>query len=58
MSSLEEFREFCSELVLDNGRPMILEPFQLAMLEDHFLGVPEVLNLLPKSAPRRPRWRR
>ncbi len=27
MNTLEEFREFCAELILDNGKPMILEPF-------------------------------
>jgi hypothetical protein len=41
LSRLEEFRAFCSELALDNGKRMILEPFQETMLKDLFEGVRE-----------------
>jgi hypothetical protein len=39
LSRLEEFREFCSELVLDNGKLMALYPEQELMLSDYFDGV-------------------
>lgn len=49
MSSLVEFQAFCRELVLDNRRPMRLEPFQRVALADYFAGIRETLILLPKK---------
>jgi phage terminase large subunit-like protein len=47
---LDAFGGFCSQnLTLDNGRPLVLEPFQRAFLADMFAGVPETLVLLPKK---------
>jgi phage terminase large subunit-like protein len=46
---LDEFAEFCAELTLDTGGPMLLEPFQRAVLADYFEGVTETLILLPKK---------
>ena len=49
MSALDDFRAFCAELTLSQGRPMILEPFQERMLADFFDGVRETLILIPKK---------
>ncbi len=47
---LNSFADFCAKnLVLDNGNPMVLEPFQRTMLADLFAGTPETLILLPKK---------
>lgn len=43
------FERFCSEVVLENGERMTLEPFQASMLEDFFGGCSETLILLPKK---------
>jgi phage terminase large subunit-like protein len=48
--SLDAFTGFCSELTLDSGRPMRLEPFQRTILADHFEGTTETLVLIPKKA--------
>jgi hypothetical protein len=37
--TLDGFSRFCSELRLENGKPLELERFQQLMLEDHFAGV-------------------
>ncbi len=47
--SLEDFRAFCAELVLDNGKQMALQEFQATMLTDYFDGVRESLILIPKK---------
>ena len=46
---LDDFAAFCELLVLDNGRPMELEPFQRMMLGDYFDGARETVALLPKG---------
>ena len=43
------FREFCALLTLDNGKPLLLEPFQDAMLADYFAGTTETIALLGKK---------
>src|SRR5271165_7262316 len=48
-SELEAFRRFCAALTLDNGRPMVLEPFQERMLVDYFAGARESLILISKK---------
>jgi phage terminase large subunit-like protein len=48
--TLEHFAEFCRRfIVLDNGRPFELEPFQRLILAGFFAGVTEILVLLPKK---------
>lgn len=49
MSSLDDFRAFCAELTVSQGRPLLLEPFQERMLADYFEGVRETLILIPKK---------
>jgi phage terminase large subunit-like protein len=49
VSALDDFRAFCAELVLDNGKLMALEPFQETMLADYFDGVRESLILISKK---------
>jgi phage terminase large subunit-like protein len=46
---LANFARFCSELTLDDGRPMKLEPFERRILKEHFAGSQEVVILLPKK---------
>lgn len=46
---LRAFENFCGELTLDNGLPMIVQPFQQEMLGDFFGGTRESLILLPKK---------
>jgi phage terminase large subunit-like protein len=46
---LDGFERFCSKLILENGKPMTLEPFQRTMLGDYFGGVRETLVLLAKK---------
>jgi len=46
---LDAFARFCAALVLENGDPMELEPFQRDMLADHFGGAVETLILIPKK---------
>lgn len=47
--TLPHFREWCSHLLLDNGKPFILEPFQEQILEAYFNGAAETIVLLPKK---------
>jgi phage terminase large subunit-like protein len=48
--TLEHFAEFCRRfIVLDNGQPFELEPFQRLILKGFFAGVTEILVLLPKK---------
>jgi phage terminase large subunit-like protein len=50
VGTLEHFEEFCRRfIVLDNGKPFELEPFQKLILRGFFGGVTEVLVLLPKK---------
>ena len=47
---LERFGRFCSRLVLEDGRPFELEPFQWRMLVDYFVsGSIETLVLISKK---------
>jgi hypothetical protein len=49
-NTLAHFEEFCRRfLVLDNGKPFELEPFQRRILAGYFAGVTEVLICLPKK---------
>ncbi|HKE79024.1 MAG TPA: terminase large subunit [Solirubrobacteraceae bacterium] len=48
-SDLPAFRRFCAALRIEQGGPMLLEPFQLAMLRDYFAGARETLILLAKK---------
>jgi phage terminase large subunit-like protein len=36
-------------LVLDNGKPFILEPFQATILGDFFAGIPQTVIVIPKG---------
>ena len=46
---LAAFGRFCAALVLENGRPMVLQDFQREMLADYFAGVTETLILISKK---------
>ncbi len=46
---LGTFERFCSGLPLEDGEPLVLEPFQRVLLFDYFDGVVETLVLLPKK---------
>lgn len=48
-NTVEHFEAWCRLLVLENGKPFVLEPFQLEFLADFFSGVTELLVLLPKK---------
>jgi phage terminase large subunit-like protein len=48
-SELDAFRRFCAALVLDNGKPMVLEPFQERLLGDYFEGTRETAVLVSKK---------
>jgi len=49
-SELGVFERFCRNLlVLENGKPFVLEPFQRRMLADYFAGARETLVLLSKK---------
>jgi phage terminase large subunit-like protein len=48
-SELPAFARFCAALVLEQGTPLVLEPFQRTMLRDYFEGVRETLILLSKK---------
>jgi phage terminase large subunit-like protein len=45
--TVEHFAAFCRRLTLDNGRPFLLEPFQLEILADYFAGYREIVVILP-----------
>jgi phage terminase large subunit-like protein len=46
---LGKFRRFAAALELEQGGPLIIEPWQLAALADYFEGVVETLILLSKK---------
>jgi phage terminase large subunit-like protein len=48
-AELDVFARFCLALQLEQGRPLVLEPFQRLMLADYFAGCRETLILLPKK---------
>jgi phage terminase large subunit-like protein len=45
--STDDFKEFCSKLVLENGDKMVLEPFQVSIMEAVLAGTPEVTVCIP-----------
>lgn len=47
--SLRGFTEFCSNLKLDTGEAMVLEPFQKRILRLYFKGIREIVTVLPKK---------
>lgn len=47
--TLEHFRGWASELILDNGEPWDLEPFQASFIEDVFDGYPECWLVVPEG---------
>lgn len=47
--TLADFADFCGSLALENGKPMVLEPFQHTILADYFAGVRETVVLIPKK---------
>ena len=50
MRTIEGFEQFCSLLVLDNGRRMVLEDFQRRMLADFFAGCRETIVCIAKGS--------
>ena len=49
VDELAAFAAFCGSLTVENGSPMMLEPFQRTILADFFAGASETLILLPKK---------
>ena len=50
VSTLDRFSEFCERLlILDAGRPFVVEPFQRTMLEAYFAGARESVIVIPKG---------
>jgi phage terminase large subunit-like protein len=49
VSDLDDFGLFCSQLTLDNGRPMVLEDFERTILAGYFAGCRETLAIVPKK---------
>lgn len=47
--TIEHFRAWASELVLDSGEMWELEPFQTAFIEDVFKGIPECWLIVPEG---------
>lgn len=47
--TLDHFREWASELILDTGERWILEPFQEAFIADVFAGFPECWLVVPEG---------
>jgi phage terminase large subunit-like protein len=47
--SLFGLQRFCRELILENGAPFRLEPFQRVLLEAHFGGATELVCVIPKK---------
>jgi phage terminase large subunit-like protein len=43
------FERFCAKLILDNGKPFLLEPFQKVILRDYFDGAVETLVIISKK---------
>ena len=50
LSLVAEFAKFCRTLILPNGEPMKLAPFQRRMLADYFAGVRELVIITPKKS--------
>jgi len=50
VTELALFANFCADLRVESGKPMLLEPFQRTVLADFFAGTTESLILLPKKS--------
>src|ERR1041384_3245830 len=48
--TVEHFRTYTSNLILDNQRPWIAEDFQLFIVEDLFGGIDEVWAVVPEGS--------
>lgn len=46
---LAAFRQFTGRLILDNGKPWHLEPFQAEIAHDHFAGTRELWVVIPEG---------
>lgn len=47
--TLDAFEEFCGELRVEDGSPLVLEPFQKRVLGDHFDGCTEEVVIISKK---------
>lgn len=47
--SLRDFERFCSELILDNGEPMVLEPHEKKLARLYFAGFREIVVVIGKK---------
>jgi Phage Terminase len=47
--STSEFAKFAGQLVLDNGKPFKIQPYQRLMLADYFAGATETVIVIPKK---------
>ncbi len=47
--TLAHFEAWATKLILDNGRPWRLEPFQAAFIRDVFAGTPECWLIIPEG---------
>ena len=47
--SLKDFEAFCSQLILDNGEPMVLEPHEKRMARLYFDGYREIVVVIGKK---------
>ncbi len=50
VGTLPQFERFTSLLILDSGRPMVLEAFQKRMLADFFAGCRESVVCIAKGS--------
>jgi phage terminase large subunit-like protein len=49
MNAADEFAHFCGQLTTEQGRPLLLEPFQRRFLAGYFDGARETLVVIPKK---------
>lgn len=47
--SLADFERFCKNLVLDTGKPLVLEPHERDILRPYFKGAREIVAILSKK---------
>jgi len=47
--TIEHFRDWAAELIMDTGEPWTLEPFQEAFIADVFAGYPECWLVVPEG---------
>src|SRR5262245_34484102 len=48
-NTTRDFAGWAKSLVLDNGKPFVLQPFQRAFLDDVFAGTPECWFVVPEG---------